>query len=479
MHEGMNEGGAVRQKSFCSKFVILLNKEQEMFKRLSLIGLSAAAMALTLSISPIIAQSATDTPLPPTPTPIVSTDLGTGGTHIALWDGLTGSDGSTFDSMLGQFVKENPDISITDEEIDWNTFYAKLQAAFVANQPPDMFVFHVAEIPVFASQGLLMPTDNLFDTGGGTLPSKDYADPAWSQTQYNGQRYGVLLDNHGYSTWINTDMFKAAGLDPTKEPTSYADIVTMLQKLTLDKNGKNAADPAFDANNVVQWGWEPDWLHYAFQSVMFQYGGSVISADGKTAVINSPQNVQALQSMLDMVFKYHVAPPPAGFDSWGAFAAGKLAVINSGTWFLNEAKSTGRNFAAWPVLQFGPNPGVMFGAHTMQIPAGLSGDKLTAVQKIVTWMSNHDDLWAASGQVPARISFRDGLDPSKYISNVTIGKTFSQYGHMEAQSPAELDIVNAEDPDLSAAFANQMTAQAALDDANQRIQQILDRQNAS
>ncbi len=450
-----------------------------MAKRKSLMGVMAGVVAtgalLAMSLG-VQAQAATEAP---TPTPIPSMDLGTGGTHIQLWDGLTGSDGSTLDSMLSQFVKENPDISITDEEIDWNTFYAKLQAAFVAGNPPDMFIFHVSEIPVFASLGLLQSTDDLYDDNGGPLPAKDYADPAWSALTYDGSRYGVLLDNHGYSTWINTDLYKAAGLDPTKEPVGYDDIVATMQKLTLDKNGNNAASPNFDPNNVVQWGFAPDWLHYYFESVMFQNGGTVISADGKTATINSDQNVKTLQSLMDLTFKYHVAPQFAGFDSWGAFAAGKLATIDTGTWFLNEAKSTGRNFMAWPVLQMGANPGVLFNGHVMQEPAGISSDKKAAVDKIMEWVSNHDDLWAASGQVPARISLRDGLDPSKFVSNTVIGKTFQEYGHMYPVTPTELDIANAEDPDLSAAFANQMTAQAALDDANTRIQQILDRAASS
>lgn len=453
-----------------------------MFKRSSLIVLFLVclmvAVVFSISISSTSAQDATATPAP-SPTPIINT-IGNGSIQIALWDGLTGSDGSTFDAMLTQYAQENPDVSITDEEIDWNTFYAKLQAAFVAGTPPDMFVFHAAEIPVFASQGLLLPTDDLFDTAGGPLPSKDFADPAWSMTEYDGVRYGVLLDNHGYGTWTNNALLKAAGLDPTQPPpTGYDNLVAWLQKLTIDKNGKNAADPAFDPDNVVQWGTGPEWLHYTFQSVMFQNGGQVISDDGKTAVINSPQNVRALQSLVDLIYKYHVSPPAGGFDSWGTFAAGKLAVINSGTWFLNQANATQPgNFTAWPMLQYGDNPGTMFGAHSMQIPATLTGDKLDAVKKILVWMSNHDDLWAASGQVPARTSIRDGLDPAKYITNVTIGQTFPKYGHMEAQSPAELDIVNAEDPDLSAAWNGQMTAQEALDDANTRIQQILDRLNA-
>jgi ABC-type glycerol-3-phosphate transport system substrate-binding protein len=414
----------------------------------------------------------------PTATTIPPAVIGSGATKISLWDGLTGSDGSTFDAMLTQYVKENPDVTITDEEIGWGSLYPKLTSAFVAGNPPDMFVLHAAEIPQFASQGTLMATDDMFDTKGGPLPSKDFADPAYNLTVYNGVRYGVLLDNHGYGTWVNNALLKKAGMDPTQAPpVGYDKVVAWLQKLTIDKNGKNAADPAFDPNNVVQWGYAQEWQHYLYQSIMFQYGGSVISPDGKKATINSPANVQALQAIVDLIYKYHVMPPPAGFNSWGAYSGGTLAVINSGGWFLNNAKSTQPdNYTAYPMLQFGPNPGTMFGAHVMLMPATLSADKVTAVKKLQVWMSNHDALWAASGQTPARISIRDSLDPKQYVTNVIIGQQFPKYGHMEVQSPVGLDIVNAEDPNLDTALAGQKTPQEALDAAAKQIQQILDHQ---
>src|SRR5258708_11022917 len=260
-----------------------------------------------------------------------------------------------------------------------------------------MFVLHAAEIPQFASQGTLMATDDMFDTKGGPLPSKDFADPAYSLTVYNGVRYGVLLDNHGYGTWVNNALLKKAGFDPSQPlPVGYDNIVAFLQKLTIDKNGKNAADPAFDVNNVAQWGFAVEWQHYLYQSVMFQYGGSVITDDGKKATINSKESVQALQALVDLVYKYHGAPPPAGFNSWGAFSGGTLAVINSGGWFLNNAKSSQPdNFTAFPMLQFGPKPGTMFGAHVMLMPATLSADKVTAVQKLQVRLQTPDTRCAA------------------------------------------------------------------------------------
>src|SRR5215510_10374887 len=117
-----------------------------MFKRKSLLALGAAAlMGLTLSVGATFAQDAA-TPVPlPTATDIPPIELGSGGTHISFWNGLTGYDGVTLIDMLTPFTKDHPDISVTVEQIPWNTLYTKLQAAFVAGQPPDVIILHASE----------------------------------------------------------------------------------------------------------------------------------------------------------------------------------------------------------------------------------------------------------------------------------------------------------------------------------------------
>ena len=107
-----------------------------MLKRKSLFGLLMALLGLfslfSMSLISTVAQDA-----PPEPTPIVEA-LGTGDLKISFWNGLTGSDGTTLNAMLAEFVAENPEITVTTEIIPWGTLYTKLQAAFVAGQPPDL-----------------------------------------------------------------------------------------------------------------------------------------------------------------------------------------------------------------------------------------------------------------------------------------------------------------------------------------------------
>jgi len=283
-------------------------------------------LAITLALSfaafshsgGALAADATVTPTPaPTATNVVA-NLGSGGTHLAFWNGLTGSDGSTMADLLTGFVKDHPEISVTMEEIPWDTMYPKLQTALVGGTPPDVVIMHSAQIPQFASYGVLMDLSSWYVDKGGFFPGADVSKITRDAMDYKGVTYGVPLDNHGRGLWINKGAFKKAGVDVNMaEPTNYADWVALFQKLTLDKNGKNAADPAFDVNNVVQWGFTVgEWQRVDFMGALVQQGGNWISADGKTITINSPEGVQALQQFVDLVYKYHVSAAPGGFDAW-------------------------------------------------------------------------------------------------------------------------------------------------------------------
>jgi ABC-type glycerol-3-phosphate transport system substrate-binding protein len=429
-------------------------------------------LGLTMSVS--FAQDAT---VAPTPTAIVS-ELGSGGTHISFWNGLTGSDGVTLNAMLANFVVDHPEVSVTTEIIPWGTLYTKLQAAFVAGQPPDMFLLHASEIPQFASYGVLKDLSPWYTSGGGWFPDEDISSTTMNGMQLDGVKYGIPLDNHGRGLFINKTAFTNAGVDPeAAPPTTWEGWVELFQQLTLDANGNNAASADFDPENVVQWGFTVgEWPNVNFQAALAQNGGRIISEDGTTITVNSPEGVEALQHFIDLVYTYHVSPPASGYDTWLGFAGGQVAVLPTGTWFRNYAvDQTDIDWAAWPNFQFGPNKAAWFGAHTFMVPVTQEGEKLEAVQTLIQWVSDHQVDWAASGQVPARISAQEQLDPVNYPSNILLGETFGEYGIQDPQHVAIQEMYAALDPELNAALNGQKTAQQALDDAAERMQQVLDR----
>jgi ABC-type glycerol-3-phosphate transport system substrate-binding protein len=433
------------------------------------------SICLLLLVMNVLVSSAQDATPVPEPTAIVS-ELGTGSIHISFWNGLTGSDGVTLNEMLAQFVVEHPEISVTTEIIPWGTLYTKLQASFVANEAPDVFLVHASEISQFASYGVVQDLSSWYTTGGGTIPADDFAEPGYSGMFYNGLPYGIGLDNHGRGVWINVDHFTAAGLDPNVYPSNYEETVALLQQLTIDANGNNAASPDFDPTNVVQWGTTMEWIYTDFLSYLWGNGGDILSEDKSTATINSEAGVSALQRMYDLVYTYHVAPQPAGFDSWAAYAAGTVSVLPTGTWFRNFAElQTDITGQAWPVLPIGDTRAAWFGAHTFMVPNSTSGEQLDAVRTLIEWVTENQVSWAASGQVPARISAQAALDPASYPSNILIGQTFQEYGRMEPACQVILELQAAIDPELNAAMNDLKPVQQALDDAAARMQQVLDR----
>ena len=408
------------------------------------------------------------------------TEIGTGGTRISFWNGLTGSDGVTLNEMLTQFAQENGEISVTVEIIAWGTLYQKLQTAFVAGTYPDVFMLHASEVPQFASYGVLRNMGDQYTSGGGWFPDDDISETTMYGMKWDGEIWAIPLDNHGRGLWINTDMFEAAGLstDPIDAPTTYEGWVELFQKLTLDANGNNAASPDFDKDNVVQWGYTVgEWPNVNFLAGITQLGGSILNEDGTVVTVNSQAGIQALQQSVDLVYKYNVSPPAAGFDTWQGFASGSVAVIPTGTWFRNFAATLEDiNSRAWTNVQFGPEPAAWFGTHAFMAPQSLSGEKLDAVMTMIRWVSDNQVAWAASGQVPARLSAQKLLNMEEYPSNILLGQHFAEYGVQDPRNPVTQELLGFLGIALGEALNGMKTPEDALNEAATLMQEALDRQ---
>jgi len=434
------------------------------------------ALAMLALLPTAFAQDATEEPAPPpTATPIMA-EAGSGSTQIVFWNGLTGGDGVTLNQMTAAFAEANPDFKVNTESMGWDVMYQKLQAALVAGNAPDVVVMHQSELPQFANFGALQPIDFIYGTGEDQIDPADFSPASLEAVKYNGETYGVMLDNHGWGTWVNNALFEAAGLDPAVRPNNFDEFLALAQQLTLDANGNNAASADFDEENIVQYGTSNTWLRVTFLTLFYQNGGTLVNEDG-TVGVNSEAGMKALQTMSDLIFKYHVAPKPAGFENGQSFAGGRLAILPDGSWMRNFLVNDNPDveFTVWPMVQLGDNPGTWMSSHVFYIPSTTSGDKLVAVQKYIKWISDNNVMWAESGQIPARLSSQAAMDPEVYPSNIVFAQGFNEFGQFDVQTPAIVEITSALDPEIDAVLNGQKTVEEGLNAAAERIQAILDR----
>ncbi|MCA1597016.1 MAG: ABC transporter substrate-binding protein, partial [Chloroflexi bacterium] len=295
-----------------------------------------------------------------------SSDHARGRTHDAttvlnFWNGFTGPDGITMQKMVSQFESDNPDIQVKMQLIPWTTYYDKLTLSLAYGGAPDVFVVHAMRVPEFASFHTLRPLETLLPSTKPPLTRAQFVPVAWQASFYHGRQVALPLDVHAMGLYYNTRLFKEAGIVDSHgdalPPVTWSEFLADAKKLTRDTKGNGRID---------QWGFVFTNQHTNWFTFADQFGGGVLSPDGKTCILQSPQNIQALTVMRDLIYKYRVTPKPEGVDAWLAFQQGKAAMAMEGIYMLESLQEQkGLEFSGAPVPHFGPIQSVWTGSHML------------------------------------------------------------------------------------------------------------------
>ncbi len=156
-----------------------------------------------------------------------------------------------------------------------------------------------------------------------------------------GELWGLPDGGTPMVIYYNPEAVAKAGVEPPTSDWTWDEFLTFAQMVTLDSEGRNRLDPNFDEENVVQWGYRDrkytfEWIYWLWQN-----GGDVISPDLTTAdgYLNSPESIEAITFLRDLVLEYGVAPEPSALDQltqqFGfleAFLRGEVVMFPRGHW---------------------------------------------------------------------------------------------------------------------------------------------------
>lgn len=407
-------------------------------------------------------------------------EYGTGDNPVILWHGLGGADGATFATMLEQYAKENNQ-PVRSETYGWDVFFQKFPTAVAAGTPPDMAIFHAAEIPQMADQGLIMAVDDVFFSTD-RLPKDDFAPAIMNTITVDGSTMAIPFDNHGWNMYVNTELVKAAGGDPENLPKNGTEWLDLALKITTDEAGKHPGEEGFDPEKVKVWAWHQSWNRFTYPSLLGMFGGGIFDAESNKATLNSEANMQALQYVYDLYYTHNVAPAPLpGLPgSYDFFKTNSLAFMWDGTWSLNFFKDNPdieKITIAAPLSSFSPDGTIVqkIDAHILALPIGISDEALERSSNLIEWLSNSGKTWATSGQIPARISVQQDPDVQAIWSVKSAAENFNQYGKTDVPHKAFIEIQTAWEAAIGAAMSNTTPLAQALEEGNTAIQAILDR----
>jgi multiple sugar transport system substrate-binding protein len=225
-------------------------------------------------------------------------------------------------------VYPNIDVEIIYIPSDYDQ---KVLTMIAGGTPPD--IMQVAEgVHAFSDRGQLVALNDYADQVGLDLEARF---GSLAQTYMRNGEVFALPDRGGAMImYYNRNMFDAAGVAYPTEAWTWDDMLAAAQATTLS-----------DGDTVTQWGfaaggWWPWWM-----SFLYQNGGSIL--DGRTPVVNSPENIEAMQFYVDLMYKYNVAPTPEDYANAGLsfgqpdplFSQGKVAFELTGFWLIGSLQN--------------------------------------------------------------------------------------------------------------------------------------------
>lgn len=301
-----------------------------------------------------------------------------------------------YQQFIADFEAANPGVKINALETppDFNTW---LLTALATGTAPEVWSQDGSSLAKIAATGQMLDMERCrelvpefnFDRFFPTVL-------ALHQGFEPGKTYGVPNDFTPMVMYYNPEAFARAGVPlPEKENLTWAEFLELTRRLTLDSSGRNALDPAFDRNNVEQYGFRVRRFPFEWVYWLWSNGGDVISPDGTTAsgYLDSEASIEAITFLRDLMLEYGVSPTPGALDALQVnlgfldlFLLGRVAIFPRGHWELVGLRAN-PNYTPERVAVMGnpynKAPATVIYESGFAIPANIAPEKLEAACRFV------------------------------------------------------------------------------------------------
>lgn len=367
--------------------------------------------------------------------------------------------------MVAAFESENPDIKV--KIIHAANYMDKLHVMIGGGIPPDLFYLGDDNFTAFADGGALQSmeqfrrTDTLFD-------EEDYYELPLKAFIYNGELYGLPISWTPLVLYYNKDIFDEAGVPYPDSSWTWQDFLEAAKRMTKDLNGDGEPDQ-FGYLVSTWWTFTLNWI--------WQNGGRILSEDKTKCVMNSPETIEALQFIQDLVWKYKVAPTAAQIAQRDLFTTGRIGMVISGRWMVPRYRTI-KEFE-WGIA---PLPKGKVRATPIFTTAYVMSKKCKypeAAWRLARFMSGPkgSKFIAKLGLgVPSVKSVANSplfLDPKKKPMNSQLYLEAAQYARLEPANPHWQEMGTIIQRELDLLWLNKKSAKEVCDTITEEVNKLL------
>jgi len=405
-------------------------------------------------------------------------------TEIQWWHSMTGALGDKLNELASGFNASQKDYKVVP--VYKGTYPESLTGAIAAfragNAPHILQVFEVGTATMMAAKGAIVPVAKVMNDAGEPFEPKAYLPAvAGYYTNAKGEMLSYPFNSSTVLFYINKDMFKKAGLDPSKAPKTWKEVGAAADKL-------KASGQAC----VYTTGW-PSWMHIenfsAWHNVPIGTKENGMAGTDTEYKINSPLHVRHLTMLGDMAKKGLFTYAGRTNQAEAKFYSGECAMMSSSSGAQANIRRNAKfdwsvNFIPYYDDVKGAPQNSIIGGASLWVMGGKKPAEYKGVAKFFAYLSKpavQMDWHTATGYVPITMQayevtrasgFYDknpGADMAvKELTNKA--PTANSKGLRFGNFVQGREVIEEE---MEAVFAGKKDAKTALDDATRRGNDIL------
>lgn len=301
-------------------------------------------------------------------------------------------DGEIVESMLDDFKKAHPDVTVEVEKLAYDSMRDKLVASF--QSPDGNYDLIMVDNPWmydFVQAGFVQPLDDMIKGTDG-YDYEDFYAPLRKVNEVDGAAYGVPMYNYALGYIYRKDLLEQAGLSV---PTNLDELVKTVGALTDGDHAGIAHSPQRGYKILEEWS---SWLLAA--------GGQMFDENGKPT-IDTPEAKRALEVYIETLKK----DSPKNSVNWAqdetirSLSTGGSASIVGYNWLLGSLNEDGAGDFAGK-FSLAPMPGKRgsLGTWSWAIPSNSASTE--AAWTFVSWVTSKDvdKQRVIAGGAPIRMS---------------------------------------------------------------------------
>lgn len=396
-----------------------------------------------------------------------------GPVEIEFWYGLGGNLGDNMKKTIDAFNASQNEVIVKGiVQADYTETEQKLQAAIASKKVPAAVLsanMDWARKGYYASMDEMIAADQDFN-------KEDYVQTFLDQGKVDGKQYFLPMYGTTQVMYYRMDTLKENGIDPASL-TTWEALAEAAAKMTKQENGK-----------TTFYGWEPMWGNENMVDAVLGKGGQILSDDGKTVMIDSPEWVETWELFRKWIHDDKIMGIHFGGQGWEYWYKTIDDVMkNKAAGYTGSSGDQGDlDFSIVAAMEQPGWEGVGQGkpvasAIMAGIPAAASPEQQQAAYQWLTYFSEtaNTAAWSMNtGYIAVRQSAQEDPDFKAFSEeNPQIKVPLQQAAHASApfQDPTGGKINEALKDAADQVQINNMPAEQALKEAKEKAQKELDR----